>query len=98
MSAGSWVWVVQGDLAEGKRHAYSKRRWYVDEDSWSPVMSENYDSRGNLWRVGFFLSDYQFDIECYEDHPCLCGSSNCIGYIVSQEQWPELKKRLKEQG
>ena len=39
--------------------------------------------------------DYGFDIECYEDHPCLCGSDNCIGYIVSQEQWPELRKKLK---
>jgi len=40
--------------------------------------------------------DYGFDIESYEDHPCLCGSDNCIGYIVSQEQWPELKKRMAE--
>lgn len=62
------VWVVEGNLADGKRHAYSKRRWYIEEDSWSPVMSENYDSRGNLWRVGYFLSDYQYDTECYEKH------------------------------
>lgn len=40
--------------------------------------------------------DYGFDIECYEDHPCLCGSDNCIGYIVSQEQWPDLRARLAE--
>ena len=36
--------------------------------------------------------DYGFDIECYEDHPCRCGSDRCVGYIVSQEQWPELEK------
>ncbi|WP_018969663.1 SET domain-containing protein [Rubritalea marina] len=40
--------------------------------------------------------DYGFDIECYEDHPCLCGSDNCVGYIVSREQWPELQKKLAE--
>jgi SET domain-containing protein len=40
--------------------------------------------------------DYGFDIECYEDHPCRCGSANCVGYIVSQEQWPELEKLLAE--
>lgn len=39
--------------------------------------------------------DYGFDIECYEDHPCLCGSSKCVGYIVNREQWPELRKKLK---
>ncbi len=38
--------------------------------------------------------DYGFDIECYEDHPCRCGSKNCVGYIVIEEQWPELEKRL----
>lgn len=40
--------------------------------------------------------DYGFDIECYADHPCRCGKPSCIGYIVSREQWPELRKRLKE--
>lgn len=40
--------------------------------------------------------DYGFDIESYEDHPCRCGKDNCIGYIVSQEQWPELRKRMAE--
>ncbi len=38
--------------------------------------------------------DYGFDIECYEDHPCRCGKDNCVGYIVSQSQWPELAERL----
>lgn len=40
--------------------------------------------------------DYGFDIETWEDHPCLCSSKNCIGYIVSRSQWPELEKRKKE--
>lgn len=40
--------------------------------------------------------DYGFDLECYEDHPCRCGSDNCIGYIVNQDQWPELRKLLKK--
>lgn len=62
------VWVVEGTLAEGKRHAYKKRRWFIDEDSWNPVMSENFDGRGNLWRVGFFLSDYVYDAQCYVKH------------------------------
>lgn len=40
--------------------------------------------------------DYGFDIECYEDHPCCCGKDSCIGYIVTQEQWPELRRRIAE--
>ncbi len=38
--------------------------------------------------------DYGFDVDCYEDHPCLCGSAGCVGYIVSREQWPKLKEKL----
>ena len=38
--------------------------------------------------------DYGFDIECYEDHPCRCGSDDCVGFIVSRAQWDELKDRL----
>jgi len=40
--------------------------------------------------------DYGFDVDCYEDHPCLCGRAGCVGYIVSRRQWPELEARLRE--
>ncbi len=40
--------------------------------------------------------DYGFDIECYQDHPCLCGSDKCVGYIVGREYHKELAKRLKK--
>ncbi len=52
-------------------------------------------------RPGEDLSfDYGVDIDCFEEHPCRCGKPKCVGYIVSQEQWPELRKRLakKEAG
>lgn len=42
--------------------------------------------------------DYGFDVDCYVDHPCRCGKASCIGYIVSQEQWDELRKRISEVG
>jgi hypothetical protein len=38
--------------------------------------------------------DYAFDVECYEDHPCLCGREGCVGYIVGREQWPQLREIL----
>ena len=30
------------------------------------------------------------------DHPCRCGSDNCIGYIVRQDQWGEVRKLLRK--
>ncbi|OLF53434.1 DUF1329 domain-containing protein [Pseudomonas chlororaphis] len=45
------VWVVEGKLKPGARHLYSRRTLYLDEDSWSAAATEQYDSRGELWRV-----------------------------------------------
>jgi SET domain-containing protein len=42
--------------------------------------------------------DYGFDIECYQDHPCRCGSANCVGYIVSRDQWDQLREKLATSG
>lgn len=42
--------------------------------------------------------DYGFDVDCFEEHPCRCGRAECIGYIVSRTQWPELAERLKSEG
>jgi hypothetical protein len=47
------VWVVEGTLKRGARHVYAKRTFYLDEDSWSVVSEDAYDSRGGLWRVAF---------------------------------------------
>ncbi|MEP2775480.1 MAG: SET domain-containing protein-lysine N-methyltransferase [Luteolibacter sp.] len=41
--------------------------------------------------------DYGFDVECYEDHPCLCGRGGCVGYIVSRSQWDELHEKLAQE-
>ncbi|WP_120997700.1 MFS transporter [Stutzerimonas urumqiensis] len=45
-------WVVEATLKPGKRHIYSKRRYFIDEDTWAIVEADHYDSRGELWRVG----------------------------------------------
>lgn len=45
------VWVIEATVKPGARHIYAKRRFYVDEDSWQILVSDIYDSRGELWRV-----------------------------------------------
>src|SRR5260370_41820618 len=52
------VWIVEATLKQGERHAYSKRTFYVDEDSWAIVEADAYDPEGKLWKVGF---DYTFN-------------------------------------
>ncbi len=40
--------------------------------------------------------NYNFDLEFFEDHPCLCGTEKCVGYIVGDEYWPKLRKAIKK--
>lgn len=39
--------------------------------------------------------NYGFDLENYKDHPCRCGSKNCVGYICGEDYWDALKKKLR---
>ncbi len=45
------VWIVEATLKPGQSHIYAKRRFYVDEDSWTVLIEEAYSRRGDLWRV-----------------------------------------------
>lgn len=45
------VWVVEGKLKKGARHIYSRRTLFLDEDSWGAAVVDQYDGRGELWRV-----------------------------------------------
>ncbi|NNF15777.1 MAG: DUF1329 domain-containing protein [Gammaproteobacteria bacterium] len=45
------VWVVEATLKPGERHIYGKRVFYVDEDQWQIAVADQYDGRGELWRV-----------------------------------------------
>lgn len=45
------VWVVEATLRTGISHIYPRRMFYVDEDSWQILATEEYDTDGNLWRV-----------------------------------------------
>ncbi|OUS14312.1 hypothetical protein A9Q89_00285 [Gammaproteobacteria bacterium 53_120_T64] len=44
------VWIIEAVLKEGTSHEYSKRVFYLDEDSWEVMLADNYDRRGGLWR------------------------------------------------
>jgi hypothetical protein len=45
------IWVVEANRKAGARHAYKKRRFYVDEDSWNVIQVSGWDEAGNLWRI-----------------------------------------------
>lgn len=49
------VWVVEATVKQGKRHAVPKRRYYVDEDTWTIMAVDGFDADGKLWRFSHNL-------------------------------------------
>ncbi|MBC9250942.1 outer membrane lipoprotein-sorting protein [Pseudomonas alcaligenes] len=57
------VWHVVATLKSGERHIYSKRDFYIDEDTWQAAEIDHYDGRGNLWRVAEAHSQYYYNTQ-----------------------------------
>ncbi|MES2152057.1 MAG: DUF1329 domain-containing protein [Pseudomonadota bacterium] len=57
------VWVVEATLKPGKRHIYSKRTFFIDEDSWVALASDEYDGRGQLYRSSFDHMIFSYDVQ-----------------------------------
>ena len=53
------VWVVEATLKAGQRDLYSKRAFYLDEDSWVALAADQYDAKGQLYRSTFRQHDVQ---------------------------------------
>jgi hypothetical protein len=49
------VWVIEATLRDGKRHSCVLNQYYIDEDTWTCVLSDRYDANGDLWRAGYSL-------------------------------------------
>ena len=67
------VWEVEGNLKESFRHVYSRRVFYIDEDTKGIVATEIYDGRGQLWRVQELGGGVQYELP-------LCGGSGDTVY------------------
>jgi len=54
------VWVTDATLREGTSHVYARRTFYFDEDSWQALVVDQYDGRGQIWRIseGYAINYY----------------------------------------
>jgi len=57
------VWIVEATLAPGENNMTAKRRLYIDEDTWSVLLGEGYDTQGDL------VKSYAIYNECVPSMP-----------------------------
>lgn len=55
------VWVVEATVKAGMRHSAPKRTVYLDEDSWAPVLMDDFDGQGKLTKLreGMLIPVYE---------------------------------------
>jgi hypothetical protein len=55
------VWVIEATVKAGMRHSAPKRIVYLDEDSWAPLVMDDFDGQGKLskLREGFPIPVYE---------------------------------------
>lgn len=62
--------------------------------------------RGRIWIIAIkdikkgeeITYNYGYDLnEDFKNHPCHCGASNCVGYIVNEDFWPKLHRTLAKE-
>lgn len=56
------VWVVEAELAPGKRHQMPKSRYYLDEDTWQAMLGDRWDANGQLAKTLWSLPAVMPDI------------------------------------
>ena len=97
------VWVVEANLKTDARHIYAKRRFYLDEDTWVALASDQYDAHGQLYRGVYTFLSQSYDQQVPDASPYLIydliggnysvvalpGSYGGIKYSepLSQTQW-----------
>ncbi|MFN0066243.1 MAG: SET domain-containing protein [Limisphaerales bacterium] len=38
--------------------------------------------------------NYGYELESWRDYPCACGAKNCLGYMVAEEHWAEVRREI----
>ena len=81
---------VEDNPAKFINHSCDGNCEAVNDDNRIWIYSKRFIKKGQ--ELSF---DYGYDLEHFMDHPCLCGSEKCCGYIVAKEHRRKLKKLLK---
>lgn len=79
------LWIVEGTLKPGARHVVAKKRFYLDEDSFSAGMYEGFDATGKLSR-GY----WQFMMQVYDKQIPFGTSSWQIDFATNVNYYPSI--------
>jgi hypothetical protein len=83
------VWVVEANVRPGVKHIYSKRVFYLDEDSWQILYQDMYDERGQFWRCAEAHSITVYEVPSMINRPQIhydLQSRRYVALYLTQEE------------
>jgi len=94
------VWVIEASLREGYRHDYSKRVFYLDEDSWMIALMDGYDNDNDIWRLQEIHSLMWYDVgflgSTLDVHYDMSANRMLLLYLDNEVDAPDFSVRLKK--
>lgn len=56
---------------------------------------------GHIWIIALrdiqageeLTFNYGYDLQDYEEHPCACGAPGCVGYMIAQEHFEDVRQK-----
>lgn len=97
------VWVVEGNLKDGHRHIYKRRRLYLDEDGWRTITADAWDSQDMMFRVTMIHWFYSQEAGAYHRgasiyHDLTSGAYEAT-YLVNESgsDWWRLNVPMRKQ-
>lgn len=85
------VWVVEATSVPGKRHVASKKRYYIDEDTWLIIAYEAWDHSDKLFRLNFAFMGTD-----YANGAALDYSSVMVAHDLSRGQYSLVQSQMEE--
>ena len=86
-SSGRW-------LREHEKDVYVQRSRKEGYRSRASYKLLELDEKYGLIKPGEELTfNYGYDLENYREHPCRCGTSECVGYIVAEELFEHVRQQ-----
>ena len=67
----------------------------VGESVWIETIKDVKKGEEITYNYGFEIDEKKPHL--FKEHPCRCGSKKCAGFILSEKEWPKMRKLLEKE-
>ena len=96
------VWVVEANLAKGKRHQAPHSIYYIDEDTWQAQLGDRWDANGQLWKTlwkfNYVMPDFPGTIQQTFGYYDLLSGEGYVSNVLNDKKFHHRKSKRWSSG